>query len=52
MPIKDVGFNPEVILRRFYNIGINFSENAIFFHNCSKSPSTCSRKKSKELLFF
>ena len=30
MSIKDVGFNPEVILRRFYKIGVNFSENAIF----------------------
>ena len=30
MPIKDVGFNPEIILRRFYKIGVNFSENAIF----------------------
>ena len=30
MPIKDVGFNPEVILRRLYQIGLNFSENAIF----------------------
>ena len=28
--IKDVGFNPELILRRFYKIGVNFSENAIF----------------------
>ena len=30
MPIKDVGFNPEVILRRFYKIGVKFLENAIF----------------------
>ena len=30
MPIKDVRFNPEVILWRFYQIGVNFSENAIF----------------------
>ena len=30
MPIKDVGFNPGVILRRFYKIGVNVSENAIF----------------------
>ena len=30
MSIKYVGFNPEVILRRFYNIGFNASENAIF----------------------
>ena len=30
MPLKDVGFNPEVILRRFYKTGVNFSENAIF----------------------
>ena len=29
MPIKDVGFNPEVILRRFYKIGVNFSESTI-----------------------
>ena len=32
MPITDVGFNPEVILRRIYKIGvIFFSENAFFF---------------------
>ena len=30
MPIKHVGFNPEGILRRFYKIGVNFSENEIF----------------------
>ena len=30
MTIKDIGFNPEVILRRLYKIGVNFSENAIF----------------------
>ena len=30
MPIKDVGINPGVIVRRFYKIGDNFSENAIF----------------------
>ena len=30
MPIKDVGFNPVVILKRFYKIGVNFSENVIF----------------------
>ena len=30
MPMKDVGFNPEVILRRFYKTGVNFSENVIF----------------------
>ena len=30
MPIKNVGFNPEVISRRFYKIGVNVSENAIF----------------------
>ena len=30
MPIKDVGFNPKVILRQFYKIGVNFSEKAIF----------------------
>ena len=32
MPIKDVGFNPEVILRLFYKIKLLliFSENAIF----------------------
>ena len=29
MAIKDVGFHPEVILRRFYKIGVNCSENAI-----------------------
>ena len=30
MPIKDVRFNPDVILRRFYKMGVNISENAIF----------------------
>ena len=30
MPIKGFGFNPGVILRRFYQIGVNFSENANF----------------------
>ena len=30
MPIKGFGFNPWVILRRLYKIGVNFSENAIF----------------------
>ena len=30
MPIKNVGFNPGVILRRFYKIGGNFSENVFF----------------------
>ena len=30
MPIKDVGFNPDVIVRRVYKGGDNFSENAIF----------------------
>ena len=30
MPIKDVGLNPGVILRRFYKAGFNFSESAIF----------------------
>ena len=30
MPITDVVFNPELILKRFYKIGVNFSENAIF----------------------
>ena len=30
MPIKDVGLNLEVILRRIYKNGVNFSENAIF----------------------
>ena len=38
MPIKDVGFNPDVILRRFYKIGVKFSENAIFLKNAVKSP--------------
>ena len=28
--LKDVGFNPEITVRRFYKIGIHFSENAIF----------------------
>ena len=39
MPTKDVGFNPEVILRRFYKIGVNFSENAILKKNVVKSSS-------------
>ena len=30
MPIKDVGFNPGVIVRRVYTVGVNFSENTIF----------------------
>ena len=30
MPIKDVGFNPEVNLRLFYKIDVNFSANVIF----------------------
>ena len=30
MPIKDVGFNPEVNLRRAYKIGVDFPEKAIF----------------------
>ena len=29
MLIKDLGSNPEIILRRFYKI-VDFSENAIF----------------------
>ena len=49
MPIKDVGFNPEVILRRFYKIGVNFSENAIFKKIAIKSPPS---KNKKELLCF
>ena len=36
MPIQDVRFNPEVILRRFSKIDIIFSENALFFFNRSK----------------
>ena len=36
MPIKDVGFNPGVIVRRVYKVGVNFSENAIFEKSCSK----------------
>ena len=30
MPIKYIGLNLEIILRRFYKVGVNFSENAIF----------------------
>ena len=30
LPIKDVGSNPEIILRRLYKTGVNFSENVIF----------------------
>ena len=48
MPIKDVGFNPEVILRRFYKIGVKFSENG-FLKSCNKIAF---KEKSKELLFF
>ena len=36
MTIKDVGFNPDVILRRFYKVGVNFSEKMRFLKNCSK----------------
>ena len=36
MPINDVGFNPDVTVRRVYKVGINFSENAIFEKKCSK----------------
>ena len=39
MPIKYVGFNPEVILRRFYKMGVNISENAIF----KKLQSNCGK---------
>ena len=48
MPIKDVGFNPEVLLRRFYKIGANFPESAILKKKCSKISFN---EKSKELLF-
>ena len=30
MPTYDVGFNPDVIVKRVYKVGVNFSENAIF----------------------
>ena len=40
MHIKYVGFNPEVILGRFYKIGVNFSENAIFSKIAVKSSSS------------
>ena len=36
MPIKDVGFNPEVILRRFYKIGVQIS---IFPHQNPPFPA-------------
>ena len=49
MPIKNVGFNPEVILRRLYKIGVIFSEKCDFQKNCSKIVFM---EKSKELLFF
>ena len=39
MPIRYVGFNPEVILRRFYKMGVNISENAIF----EKLQSNCGK---------
>ena len=41
---------PEVMLRRFYKIGVHFSEKfnfMRFFQNCSKIAYKC---KSKELL--
>ena len=44
MLINDVGFKPEVILRRFYKIGVNFSENAILK---KKSVKSHSRKNQK-----
>ena len=49
MPIKDVEFNPGVILRRFNQIGVNFSENAIFLKIAVISPS---RKNQKSRCFF
>ena len=49
MPIKDVGFNPEVLLRRFYKIAINFSENTIFLNIAVKSHSS---KNQKSCCFF
>ena len=49
MPIKDVGFNPEVILRRFYKISVNCSENAILKKKSVKSPS---RKNQRSFFFF
>ena len=51
MPIKDVGFNPEVMLRRIYKIGVNFSENANFKKVAVKSPSM-KNQKSCFLFFF
>ena len=48
MPIKDVGFNLEVILRRFYKIDVSFSENAIFKKSAVKSPI---RKYQKSCCF-
>ena len=50
MPVKDVEFNPEVILRRFlfHKIGGNFQKMR-FFKNCSKATF---KENSKELLFF
>ena len=35
MPIKDVGFNPGVIVRRVYKVGVNFQK-LRFLKNCSK----------------
>ena len=48
MPIKEVRFNPEATVRRFYKIDVNVSENAIFKKKCSKVAFT---EKSKELWF-
>ena len=47
MPIKDVGFNPEVILRIFHKIGVTFTENLIL-RNCSKIAFN---EKSKSFCF-
>ena len=49
MPIKGGGFNPEVILRRFYKIGV------IFFRKCDFSKiavKSLSRKNQKSCCFF
>ena len=49
MPIKDVGFNPEVILRRFEIKLVLIFQKMRFLKNCSKIAF---KEKSKELLFF
>ena len=46
--LKDVRFNHGVILRRFYKIGVNFSENVIF----KKMQLNGFQGKTKRAVFF